>query len=311
MLDIRRLRVLSEVARHGSLAAAAQDLSYTGSAVSQQIAALEREVGTRLLERRARGVVLTEAGRTLVAHAGAIFAALEAAETALAELADLRRGHLRMASFATAAARVLPPALDLFRARHPGLEVTVEQASPREGVARLREGRLDLALTVDVEPSPADGVEVVRLFDDPFSFALHRDHPLAAKADLTLADLATETWIEVPEASSGGRTLREACARVGFTPRVAFESDDYAVILELVRAGVGVALIPALALRPPQDLVVLRPVEPEPLSRAIQVATRPATLRSPAAGAMLDILVGRPPGPQAEAQLAAAVPPSR
>ena len=115
----------------------------------------------------------------------------------------------------------------------------------------------------------------------------------------------------MPQASSGGRTLRDACARAGFTPRVAFESDDYAVILELVRAGVGVALIPALALRPPQDLVVLRPVEPEPLSRAIQVATRPAVLRSPAAGAMLDILVERPPGAQAEAQLTAAVPPSR
>ena len=119
MLDIRRLRVLSEVARHGSLAAAAQDLSYTGSAVSQQIAALEREVGTRLLERRARGVVLTEAGRTLVAHAEEILARLDAAEAALAALADLRRGHLRMASFATAGASILPRAVDAFRARHP------------------------------------------------------------------------------------------------------------------------------------------------------------------------------------------------
>lgn len=312
MLDIRRLRVLSEVARHGSLAGAALELSYTASAVSQQISALEREVGTRLLERRARGVVLTEAGRTLVAHAEAVYEALEAAETAVAEVADLRRGHLRMASFATAAARVLPHALDLLRARHPGLEVTVEQASPREGLARLREGRLDLALTVDLEPAAADGVVVVHLFDDPFSLALHRDHPLAARHDLTLAELAGETWIEVPQRTSGGRMLREACARAGFTPRVAFESDDYAVILELVGAGVGVALVPALALRPPHDLVVLRPLGPEPLWRAIQVASRTEALRSPAAGAMLEILAAqRPDRRAAGAQVAAAAPPSR
>jgi DNA-binding transcriptional LysR family regulator len=111
-------------------------LSYTPSAVSQQIAALEREAGTRLLERRARGVVLTEAGQTLVEHAEAILERLEAAEASLAALADLRRGHLRTASFATAGARVLPRAIDAFRARHPAIELTVGQASPMESVAR-------------------------------------------------------------------------------------------------------------------------------------------------------------------------------
>src|SRR3954451_647441 len=150
VLDVRRLRVLREVARRGSLAGAADALSYTPSAVSQQIAALEREAGSALLERRARGVALTEAGEVLVEHAEAVLGALDAAENALAALAELRRGHLRMASFATAAGSVLPSAIDVFRARHPSVELTVGQASPTESVARLREGRIDLALTVDL-----------------------------------------------------------------------------------------------------------------------------------------------------------------
>ena len=210
MLDVRRLRVLREVARRGSLAGAADVLSYTPSAVSQQISVLEREAGTRLLERRARGVVLTEAGQTLVEHAEEILDRLDAAEAALAALADLRRGHLRMASFATAGASVLPRAVDAFRARHPAIELTVGQASPLESVARLREGRLDIALTVDLDERPAEGVEVIRLFEDRLRLALHRDHPLAANEEVRLEDLEHETWIDVPLATSGGQTAARA-----------------------------------------------------------------------------------------------------
>ena len=258
MLDVRRLRVLREVARRGSLAGAADVLSYTPSAVSQQIAVLEREAGTRLLERRARGVVLTEAGQTLVEHAEVILGRLEAAEAALAALADLRRGHLRMASFATAGASVLPRAVDAFRAQHPGVELTVGQASPMESVERLREGRLDLALTVDLDERPAEGVEVIHLFLDHVQLALHRDHPLAGEEDVRLEDLEYETWIDVPRATAGGQVVARACARAGFVPKVAFESDDYTAIRELVGAGAGIALLPDLAKFPPHESVVLR-----------------------------------------------------
>jgi DNA-binding transcriptional LysR family regulator len=312
VLDVRRLRVLREVARCGSLARAAQVLSYTPSAVSQQIAALEREAGTVLLERRARGVVLTEAGHALVRHADAILAQLQAAEAALVELADLRRGRLRMASFATAGANVLPRAVDAFRARHPGIELSVQQASPSESVARLREGGLDLALTVDLEATPAEGVEVIHLFDDPVQLALHRDHPLAAKTEIRLEDLKQETWIDVPRRTSGGKVLARACERAGFEPKVTFESDDYTAIQELVGAGVGVALLPELALCPPHEAVVLRSLGPEGPRRHIQAATRPAAFRSPAAAAMLEILLEqRPRRRQEPLQPAArAVPPS-
>jgi DNA-binding transcriptional LysR family regulator len=309
MLDVRRLRLLREVARRGSLAGAASALSYTPSAVSQQIAALEREAGTALLERRARGVVLTEAGEVLVEHADAILGRLEAAESALAALADVRRGHLRMASFATAAASVLPGAIDAFRARHPGVELTVGQANPTESVQRLRAGRIDLALTVDLEERPAEGVEVIHLFDDPVQLALHRDHPLALNPDLRLEDLAQDTWIDVPRATSGGQVLARACTAAGFAPRVRFESDDYTVIQELVGAGAGAALLPDLAFCPPHASVVLRSLGPRGPSRNIQAATRPATFRSAAAAAMLEIL--REQRPPVRGQLAAATPPSR
>lgn len=309
MLDVRRLRVLREVARRGSLAGAADGLSYTPSAVSQQIAVLEREAGTRLLERRGRGVVLTEAGRTLVEHAETILRQLEAAEQALAALADLRRGHLRMASFATAGASVLPRAVDAFRARHPGIELTVGQASPRESVERLRDGRLDIALAVDLEARPAEGVEVIDLFEDRLQLALHRDHRLAGQEEIRLEDLVDETWIDVPAATSGGHVAARAAARAGFVPRVAFESDDYTAIRELVGTGAGVALLPDLAKFPPHASVVLRSLGPDRPFRTIQVATRPEAFRSPAAAAMLEILCEQRPAPAT--QIAAATPPSR
>ncbi len=312
VLDVRRLRVLCLVARSGSLSSAAERMSYTPSAVSQQIAALEREAGVVLLERRARGVVLTEAGRTLVDHAEEILERLGAAEEALVELAELRRGRLRMASFATAGASVLPLAVDAFRARHPGLELSVQQASPGESVVRLREGRIDLALAVDLTERPAEGVEVIHLFDDPVQLALHRDHPLAAKPDLRLEELARETWIDVPGATSGGKVLTRACERAGFVPTVSFESDDYTAIQELVGARLGLALIPELALCPPHEAVVLRSLGPDAPRRYVQVATRPVAFRSPAASAMLDILLEqRARSRLGSAQLATGMPPSR
>jgi DNA-binding transcriptional LysR family regulator len=311
VLDVRRLRVFREVARAGSLAGAADALSYSPSAVSQQIAALERDVGMSLLERRARGVVLTEAGRMLLEHVDAIFERLESAEVALAELADARLGHLRMASFPTAAATVLPPAVDAFRARHPGVALHVEQASPQESVALLRSGRLDIALVLDLPTAPAPGVEVFHLFDDPVQLAMHRDHPLAGRAELRLTELANDTWIDVPRSRSGGNLLARACERAGFKPQVAYASDDYAVIRELVGAGVGVALLPDLAQRPLHEAVVLRSLGADAPSRAIQVATRHAASRSASASAMLELLLGQPHPGRRSAQTAATAPPSR
>src|SRR3954447_19858707 len=148
MLDVRRMRVLREVSRRGSFSAAAESLAYTQSAISQQIAALEREAGTRLVERNARGVRLTDAGRVLVDHADAILARLADAEAELEAIAGLRGGRLRLVAFPSAGATVMPEAIARFRERHPGVELTLEPAEPEPSIARLRTGEVDVALDI-------------------------------------------------------------------------------------------------------------------------------------------------------------------
>src|ERR671920_843780 len=147
MLDVRRMRVLREVAQRGSFSAAADALAYTQSAVSQQIAALEREAGIRLVDRNARGVRLTDAGRALVDHADAILARLADAEAELEAIAGLRGGRRRLASFESAGATLMPLAIAQFSARHPGVELSLSLAEPEDSVPQLRSGELDVALT--------------------------------------------------------------------------------------------------------------------------------------------------------------------
>ncbi|HSJ94802.1 MAG TPA: LysR family transcriptional regulator, partial [Gaiellaceae bacterium] len=164
MLDVRRMRVLLEVANRGSISAAAQALSFTPSAVSQQLATLERETGVALVERGPRSVRLTEAGRALAGHAEDVLARLQAAETDLQALAGLRRGNVRVASFPTAYATIMPGAIASFRARHPGVELHLTEADPRAGLARVKAGELDVALVYEydfVPLPPQEGVELV------------------------------------------------------------------------------------------------------------------------------------------------------
>src|SRR4051812_45161081 len=152
MLDVRRLQVLCAVADHESLSAAAEALSYTPSAVSQSIVALERQLGVRLLHRSARGVRLTAPGRTLVDHAKPLLAGLQAAEDSVTAIAGLSEGRLQLASFATAGATILPAAIAGFRAAHPEVAITLIQADPEEAMKRLRAGDVDLIITADTAP---------------------------------------------------------------------------------------------------------------------------------------------------------------
>src|SRR2546421_5574416 len=192
MLNMGRLRILKEVAYRGSFSAAADALSYTQSAVSQQIAALEAETGLPLLERHPRGVSLTAAGQTLVAHAEGILARLDSAEAALSAIAGLRGGRLRMASFPTAGATLMPVAIAEFRAAYPEVELTLAEGEPEEVVPRLRAGELDLALLFEFPGEPAareEGMTRTELLEDPMYLALPREHRLAGKGRGRLADL--------------------------------------------------------------------------------------------------------------------------
>jgi DNA-binding transcriptional LysR family regulator len=292
MLHVGRLRVLKEVAYRGSISAAAEVLSYTQSAISQQIATLEAETGMTLLERHPRGVTLTAAGQTLVGHAEGILAGLEAAEAALSEIAGLRGGRLRVASFPTAGATLMPQAIATFRASYPDVELTLTEGEPEEIAPRLRAGDLDLALLFEFagETLLKESMTRVELLEDPLYLALPRDHALAARKKLRLEDLRGEAWVQTSSSSPCARHVMRSCHVAGFEPNVAFESDDYQTVQGLVAAGVGVALIPELALSVVREDIVIRALSPTPPVRGV-IAAMPAGARLvPAAPVMLQTL---------------------
>ena len=295
MLNVARLKVLKEVAYRGSLSGAADALSYTQSAISQQIAALEAEAGMALLERHPRGVSLTAAGQTLVGHAEGILARLDAATAALSEIAGLRGGRLRMASFPTAGATLMPLAIATFRASHPDVELTLVEAEPEAIVPRLRAAELDLALLFEFagESLLAEDMTRAELLKDPMYLALPREHQLAGKQRLRLEDLHADSWVQTSAPSPCARHVVRSCHAAGFEPHVAFESDDYQTVQGLVAAGVGVALIPELALSVVREDIVIRALSPRPPARGVIAATSAGARLLPAAPVMLAVLERR------------------
>jgi DNA-binding transcriptional LysR family regulator len=293
MLNVNRLRVLREVANRRSFSAAADALSYTQSAVSQQIATLEAETQTMLIERRPRGLRLTAAGELLVEHTEGIIARLDAAEADLAALAGVRGGRLRIASFPTAGATLMPVAIATFRRRFPAVELTLAEGEPQDTGPRLEAGEFDLALLFEFRrPGRPLGPTVrrVELLEDPMYLALPADHPLAAARSLRLAELRAEAWVQTSSQSPCARHVVRSCHAAGFEPNVAFESDDYQTVQGLVGAGVGVALIPELALAHVREDIAIREISPRSPVRRVTVAT-PTDALTPAAEAMLAILV--------------------
>src|SRR5919204_4692398 len=292
MLDVRRMRILREVAEHGSIAGAAQALAFTPSAVSQQIATLEREAGVALVERGPRSIRLTDAGRALVQHTEGILASLEAAEAEIQAIAGVRGGMLRLASFPTAYATIMPAAIGEFRRRHPGVELTLTEADPLLSIARLKSGEIDLALLYEYDYVPLPDDEAVSrepLLDDPIRILLPRGHREARRRAVPLDALAAERWITSTARSSCHEFVARSCRASGFEADIGFESDDHGVWQGLVAAGVGVALAPDLALENLHPGVEARPVALHPLKRRVYTAHR-AGGGSPAIEAMLDVL---------------------
>jgi DNA-binding transcriptional LysR family regulator len=294
MLDVRRMKVLREVAARGSFSAAAEALAYTQSAVSQQIAALEREAGATLVDRSARGVRLTDAGKALVGHADAILARLADAEAELEAIAGLKGGRVRLRAFPSAAATLMPIAISRYRELHPGVELSMELAEPDDAVAALRSGEADLALVIEAAPGePAyEGVDRTHLLADPMYVALPREHRLAGKTRLRMADLKDEEWMlgstnRCPDAS----IFLRACHDAGFQPKIAFHADDYPAIQGFVAAGMGVSFFPDLALPTVREDIVIRSLGAQPPVRHIAAATLAESYCSPAKQAMLEILV--------------------
>ena len=292
MLDVRRMRVLREVAARGSFSAAAEALSFTQSAISQHVAALEREAGTQLVERGRKGVRLTEAGQVLVGHADAILARIECAEEELAALAGLRGGRLRLISFQSGGATLAPRAVAAFHERHPHVELSMLEAEPDEAGLRLRAGEADLALVYDHPATPgllAPELQLTHLLDDRYEAILPAGHALAGRRRLTLAHLAEEPWI-CSTSTCGCRKITESvCREAGFEPRVAFEADETLAAQALVAAGVGVTLLPQLALTTVHPGVVARRLSDAPVRR-VWAARIDGAYSSAASDAMIQTL---------------------
>jgi DNA-binding transcriptional LysR family regulator len=293
MLNSTRLRVFSEVVANGSFSAAADALSYSQSAVSQSIATLEGEVGVALIERHRSGVRPTVAGAALAGHANGILARMETAEAEIAAIVAGHGGRLRTASFPTAGATLMPQAIASFRAAHPGVEVTLAEGEPEQIAPRLREGEFDLVALFEFEgvgDRLGSGMRRFQLLDDPLQLALPRDHPLAKRRRLSLEDLRGESWVQTSSASPCARHVVRSCHAAGFEPRVSFESDDYQTVQGLVAAGVGVALIPEMALSTVRPDILVRALHPQSPVRKVLAATPRAAAVTPAVATMLDVL---------------------
>lgn len=291
MLDARRLQVLKAVVDAGSITAAAASLGYTPSAVSQSISALEREAKTPLFEKAGRGIRPTQAGLVLAEHAGAVAHQLLDAERALEALRAGEAGRLRIAAFATAGAALVPRALAAFREGHPGVELDLAIAETEEALAQLRSGHRDLCVIAENSPvtdEGRDGLTYMHLLDDPYRLVLPLAHPAASARTVPLQDMADESWIATASARCNTlQTVTTACARAGFSPRFAIEADEFATTVGFVAAGLGVALVPMLALSSFPDDVVSRRLRGGGPSRQVYVVTRSARPSHP----MIKVLV--------------------
>ena len=284
MIDVRRLRLLLELSRRGTITAAADALAYTPSAVSQQLAALEREAGLPLLERSGRRVALTPAGTVLTRYAESVFATLEEASAALAAIRGSLAGPLRIGAFPTAARTILPAALVTLGRDHPGLELMVTELDPVAVPGALHAGALDVALTfvydyVPAEPDPA--LDTEPLLEEPVYLA-------AATGRHGREETHIQDWRDAPWIAGSPDTLCHtmvirACQACGFTPRIRHYADDFATVLALVAAGQGVSLVPELGLTPTPG-VALTPIGAR---RRTSIACRRGTRHHPAISAFV------------------------
>jgi molybdate transport repressor ModE-like protein len=290
-LDVGRLRLLREVALRGTIAAAARSLGLTPSAVSQQLAALEREAGTALVDRSPRGVSLTGAGHALVARAGEVLDVLAAARADLDRIAGSVAGPVAIAAVASAAAAFVSAAVVDLRATQPGIDVRVSVAEPSAALGLLLAGDVDLAVVDEYDYVPLALPEFVvaePLCTEPLAVVVGPGW--TGRRRPALSDLAGQDWVMPPEDAACGVAVRSACRAAGFEPRVRWSSDDLRVLAAAVAAGHGVAVLPHLAIATDvAGLQVLALREPR-LSRRLLVAGRASTMTRPVIDSVLAVL---------------------
>jgi DNA-binding transcriptional LysR family regulator len=293
VLDLKRLVALKEVARLRSFSGAASELSLTQSAVSQQVAALEKQLGIALLD-RGPPIALTRAGTLLVERTTDALAHLSAAEAEISAFRGLKTGGLRIGAFASAASGIMPEALRRFHENHADVSVSLHQLEPVASLDALRRGEIDVAVTnhynIDGEQGSVLALRRHYLFDEDVLVALPAAHRLAGQEQVWLRDLADDLWIEAINAGISLAALAQLATATGFRSNAAFEGDDFATILRLVGSGAGVALVPELAVRELPDDVVVAPIAPAGLTRAIHAVTLDTGIPALATTAIVDVL---------------------
>ncbi|RKS10232.1 DNA-binding transcriptional LysR family regulator [Nocardiopsis sp. Huas11] len=295
MLDLRRLHLLREFSVRGTIAATAHALGYTPSAVSQQLAALERETGVALLDRSPRGAELTDAGRLLVTQADEILALVEAAESIMAEQSDVALGVVTVTAFPTAAVAFAPLLAPPLR-RHEGMQLVLRQTLLATGTQKVRSREVDVALVDDwtgQHPGrgPDSGLRHVHLLRDPLVLAIPQDHALSdPERPVVLENLLGESWIVAPEGERSRYGTDRLLAEVGGLPGAAWEFEGLGTILSLVSRGIGIAAVPALAMVGAPAGLVYRRLPPSAPERHVYAVLRPASLRRPAVQVTLSAL---------------------
>ena len=252
-LDLQSVRIVRAISETGSITGAARALGYSQPAISQHLQRTESRLGLALVTRVGRSVRLTEAGSLLARHALAITSAMDAAEGDLADLAGLRMGTVRLAAFPTASSTIVPRMLAVLAERNPGIRVTYLEAEPPEAVQALRDGTVDLAITFsypgdrsDPHVDSANGLGSETLFTEDTVVVLPAGHPLAEQHVVGLAGLSDERWIAGCPRCRGH--LLAVCELAGFAPAIAFETDNASAVINMVASGLGVAMLPRLAL---------------------------------------------------------------
>jgi DNA-binding transcriptional LysR family regulator len=300
MLDVRRLRLLSELSRRGTIAQVAKAVGYTPSAVSQSLSQLEREVGIVLLERDGRRVRLTPAALGLVNRTERVLAELDAAEAELAAEGEAVRGTVVIGAFPSAAGGLVVPMVRELSERHPDLSCSVHEHEPEDGIPLLRSGELDILVSEsydDIEPGPIGGLEQRPLMSEPLVLVLPRGHP--AREPVELSALRDSSWISGLAGTQFATVLQHACGAAGFSPRIVHRADDAVLQHALAAAGLGVGLLPALACLESEDVRFARLAPPAP-RRHVSALLRRGAARRPALAATLDALaVLGPAGPAA------------
>lgn len=294
MLDVRKLVLLRELRARGTIAAVAEALAYTPSAVSQQLAQLQRETGVALTERVGRRLRLTDAGVRLVEHAGVLLGRLEEAEAELQNAAGEVHGRLKLASLQTPLLSLVAPALELLQHRHPHVRVELFEMEPERSLPAVVLGEYDVALAEEYTDMPRrryPELERTELCRDPIVVALPRDHPAAARAAVSLRDLGGDAWLSAHADTQFAQTQLHACRLVGgFEPDVRHWANDIAILIALVAADQGIVLLPGLARAEHDERIAVRPIAGADLGRTIYALNRVTATSRPSVRALIDAL---------------------